>query len=1188
MARKTLNLNLSSWAIVDETTPNDVISFSGSSVYMSNSMRIYFKISAYSDSLKRARLYGATCTIRFYRDGPPIYALMYIPTKSFTASSLTWNNQPDTDAAYTANAAYIDTYDITGIGVPAQDFTLNPHNDGTEYKSRAARFILQHRAGSFRLPSSGSPPGPTIYKKLTDGTTDYVTIEYDDAVNVASQISVESYPSGNSVDPRSAQSFTWSYGPAGDYHCINETWTQASAKLFWRKSGASTWNQISISGSTKNTTVPAYTFPSGSTIQWYLQGTDTEGTTSTTAVKSFTTPATQITPDTYPTGSTVDNRSALTFSWHFASSIGNFAQKNAKLYWKVNGAASWNQISDANTTPIMTVPGYTFPAGKQIVWYLEGTDETGSVSSTSDSPGNFTTQSYTLAMTSFPSGSNVSTKDATVFSWTLSSSFGTVTQQSAKLYWKVSGGSTWTTVTNSTATKSISIPAYTFPTASTIQWYLEVTAADGTVTTRNTAQSPGSFTTVSPAIKATVFPSGSNIDPRNAITFSWEFQSAAGNYPQTSASLYWRVGTSGNYTQVAASGSTTSVTIPANTFPTASTIQWYLSGTDRSGRTTQTSATTFSTVSTQITMVNYPSGSKVDFGSPLTFTWKLQSAVGDYPQSSATFYWRSNTADPWISVSVSGNTQRVTIPANTFPSTSTIYWYISATDTGGHTSNTSSTSFTTASPKITVQSGPTSGYADPRNAITFAWYFTSGSATYGQQSAALHWRVQGATAWNNVQASGSTQSVTIPANTFPTLSTIEWYLTGTDVGGTSSETPVYSFSTTASTARAVCSSPVGSVEDGANPITLRWIVENSDGSNPSRTVVAWKLPTESSSSWHTITDTTSNIREYTVAANFFPAGPVDWRVIAYNRDSVAGPESVASFICIASPDPPQGLTATNVPITTISWQAAGQEAYEIRIDGETVRAEYSPGEYSWTVPEPLADGVHEIAVRIQGSYGLWSNWAETSIAVENVPDGSVDLYGDFGVDAYLSWSFSGSGTPTTIAVYRDGVWIGTANGATVFSDRTALGAHHYRVEYWFADGNYTRSAAVSGETQVDTLMIAELEGGPWLRLRLSEHDTRSYGFHRSRMNAMQHITAADYPILELSRFEDLSAGYDCAFRTQAEARAFEQLFGKKIILKSRPDTVIIGGLTELEKTVNPFYISYSFTVQQMHWEDFVR
>ena len=150
-----------------------------------------------------------------------------------------------------------------------------------------------------------------------------------------------------------------------------------------------------------------------------------------------------------------------------------------------------------------------------------------------------------------------------------------------------------------------------------------------------------------------------------------------------------------------------------------------------------------------------------------------------------------------------------------------------------------------------------------------------------------------------------------------------------------------------------------------------------------------------------------------------------------------------------------------------------------------------------------------------------------------------------------------------------------------------LGEHEYRVEYWFADGNYTRSETVSALLSCSTMMIAALDGGPWLSLRLSENENRTLSFTKRRQSAQSHITARKYPILELSTFEELIGKFDCAFRSPEEAEAFENLFGRVVILKTRDGTVITGGLTETVRKVTRYYSAYTFTLEQKDVEDFV-
>ena len=794
-----------------------------------------------------------------------------------------------------------------------------------------------------------------------------------------------------------------------------------------------------------------------------------------------------------------------------------------------------------------------------------------------------------VQLVSGPSGNNHSTLATKYFSWKYvknSSDYcadETWAQASAKIWWKPTDSSTWRSINISGTTTSYTAPAETFPAGKTIEYYIQGTDEDGTTTYTGTS----SFSTASASLVLNNYPSGSGVYSGQALSFTWDILENNASHTQASAVLYWKRQSASSYEQLSVSGNTKRITAAANTFPSGTTVEWYVTVVDKAGVSYTSASKTFTTAAPTVRMVTYPSGSNINYGAVIPFTWELASTAGTYAQASAVFYWRANTSDPWSSINISGGTKGINVPAYTFPSNKTINFYVSATDTGGSTSSTSAMSFKTASPVIVPQDSPTSGYADPRNAITFRWFFTDGANSYDQQSAALKWRVSGQSAWNTVSASGTTQSVTVAANTFPTLSNIEWMLTGTVRGGTSSETEIYTFSTTASTAYAVCQSPVGRAEDGSKDIVFRWTVRNSDGSEPSRVVVRWKKTTEAATEWRTVLDESDAVYELTMPAGTFPAGGIDWQVTAYNRDSVAGPASVASFVCMVAPDAPQGLTATAVPRTTISWQATGQEAYQIEINGEVVQASYGPDVTSWRKEEPLEDGVYSIRVRIQGAYGLWSDWAETSISVVNVPDGEIALTGKFRVDGVLHWTYDGVGDPETVAIYRDGKWIGTATGKTAFTDRFVLGDHEYRVEYWFADGNYTRSNVCSGCMSSEVLRIAELSGGDWMPLKYSESSDRKQKYSWSKQSALHTVTGSLWPVLETAPYESLSANYDCAFTEIGCVRKFEQLRGKIVILKGKGGNVLIGGLIATDKTVGNFFTTFSFSVRQCHWEDFV-
>ena len=793
-------------------------------------------------------------------------------------------------------------------------------------------------------------------------------------------------------------------------------------------------------------------------------------------------------------------------------------------------------------------------------------------------------------ITEAPSASGtVDPRKATTFAWELRKNITNYycmdeefDQASARFFWRLKGSEEWTII-NLTNEMSVTIPAYTWPTASTVEWYVETTDEDGATD----QSSVRIFYTPTPNIYFTSRPIGTEIDTRREIYFSWQLSTAVGDYDQESATLYWRASEDDPWNELHTSAAKY-ILVPANTFPTYSTIYWYLEATDTGGYTATYSESQFSTATVKINALTYPDGSDISTKIAQRFSWVYSnSKYTDYTQRSAIFFWQPVPSETWNQIPISGNIKTLDVPANTFPTSSKIRWYIQGTDSGGTTTKTGMRTFETVTTSITPQNCPTSGYRDPRLAITFSWYYSSAIGEYTQQSAVLYWREAGEEEWNEIPVSGDVQTLTVPANTFPVASTIEWYLAGTDTGGTTSTTEQYSFSTTASTAYAICISPIGQVEDGTKPITLRWIVRNDDGSLPLRTVVEWKYDTESQLEWKTILDTVDTGTELTVPDGTFHAGAVEWRVSAYNRDLIQGPKNTASFVCQMAPEAPAGLTATPVPRTLVRWQASGQEAYEIRIDGETVAKAYGPGIYSYQQNEPLEDGEHRIAVRVQGMYGLWSNWSETTILVANNPTGTITLSGVFDIDAELVWAVSSEDEDATMNVYRDGKWIAALSNSFTFTDRLTLGEHSYFVELWLSDGNYVRSNTVTGTMKASATVIARTAGGEWMKISLRESVDRREAFTWQKEHAVRNVLGSKYPIIEVGTNITLTGSYSCSFPDEASADAFEALRGEAVIIKSGSGDLLSGVILSMNKQVYKFHFNYAFTLQQDSLEDFI-
>ena len=558
-------------------------------------------------------------------------------------------------------------------------------------------------------------------------------------------------------------------------------------------------------------------------------------------------------------------------------------------------------------------------------------------------------------------------------------------------------------------------------------------------------------------------------------------------------------------------------------------------------------------------------------------------AVEEWEQVSATFNWRVQGASEWNTISVSGSTTSVTIPAYTFPSGSTIEYYISETDEDNTTSNTDTYTFTTLTTKVTPTNSPTSGYVNPRNARSFSWSYTNTAGTVQSGETTLHWRVSGSDSWNDVVAASGANSLTIPANTFPVASTIQWYLSGTDVTGYASQTSVYSFTTAASSVKATAISPSSTIESNNQPITFRWTYSSSDGYAPIRYRFMWKLVTDSE--WTTLLNETEIVTQYTFPAYTFPAGEISWIVIPNNIDDVVGTGQSASFICYGAPEAPV-VYAEAKPYTTVEWQSSDQQAYQIKVD-DTIYGPYFGTEKSFELPDYLEDGEHTIGVAVIGTYALWSAWGETTVTIQNVPGAAISLDAEAQIDVELL--ISSSEETQTFLIYRDDVLIAKTNNRS-FTDRLALGGHTYKVISKHADGNYSISNEVRRFACARHISIAPLAGGEWLEVKYSTRDQMDPDYQGVIMSTYNHISGSEYPSAVISQYRDLNVGFSALFlRSQCrERQELQEMFGKPVIIKFRDGTVIVGVLDSWRKEPNRWhYMTYTLTVRQIDFEDYV-
>ena len=177
------------------------------------------------------------------------------------------------------------------------------------------------------------------------------------------------------VNPHVAQTFKWKLVPDGDYYCY-AGWTTASATLYWRQAGASTWNSVAAAAGSSEVILPAETLPAGS-VEWYVTATDDQGTTASSEIYTISTADTLHTATpVYPIDTTENGDAGIRFIWTDASDTGA-APTGADLQYSDDQGATWTDFASPRTSATQyDAPGGGFPPGV-LLWRVRSLNADG-------------------------------------------------------------------------------------------------------------------------------------------------------------------------------------------------------------------------------------------------------------------------------------------------------------------------------------------------------------------------------------------------------------------------------------------------------------------------------------------------------------------------------------------------------------------------------------------------------------------------------------------------------------------------------------------------------------------------------------------------------------------------------------------------------------------------------------------
>ena len=181
---------------------------------------------------------------------------------------------------------------------------------------------------------------------------------------------------------------------------------------------------------------------------------------------------------------------------------------------------------------------------------------------------------------------------------------------------------------------------------------------------------------------------GAFVNRAQKNTFTWDAeddteptQVCFAEVKQTSAVFEWRVKNANTSSTINVAGSTTSCTVPANTFPSG-TIEWRVKVTANSGTTTTSAWQKITTTDVPPSCKPVsPSGIVIDATIVNRFSWQHIISTGT-PQSKADLQWSADGTTWNTLATVTGENQYYDVPANTFTS-GTKYWRVRTYNTDG-------------------------------------------------------------------------------------------------------------------------------------------------------------------------------------------------------------------------------------------------------------------------------------------------------------------------------------------------------------------------------------------------------------------------------------------------------------------------------------------------------------------------
>ena len=364
---------------------------------------------------------------------------------------------------------------------------------------------------------------------------------------------------------------------------------------------------------------------------------------------------------------------------------------------------------------------------------------------------------------------------------------------------------------------------------------------------------------------------------------------------------------------------------------------------------------------------------------PITFSWNYNSSVSS-PQASATIEYKLTSASTWTTVTSSGAGTTYTLNAGL--SAGSYQWRVKVTDGQGETSSYSATKTFT----VVEQAAPTPTYpVDTGLAayapIAFAWTFNkpSSASAATQASATLQYRARGSGIWIEQAVTGSSTTWTLAAGL--SVGQYEWRVCVTNnYGETSSYCNIVYFQIVAQSVPTPVSPGDNITLFEGHAVVFNWIYNSLTPATQASATIKYRVV--GGSTWTTYTSASSNPF---CSISDIPQGQYEWCLnVTNNYGETSADSGTLEFNIIGRPQRPIITTPANCCLTTISWNASGQEAAEfILMQGDDILIHETVATAVTSYkPQMFLKGTYKAMARIKNNSDLWSDYGELEFTID--------------------------------------------------------------------------------------------------------------------------------------------------------------------------------------------------------------